>query len=154
MKNGEARLLLGFPPNSRPTPSQVKAAYKSKVWDSHPDRFPADKRNYAESRFKMISEAYSCLLPGAILQWYCAQTFKMGVTKSRHNPSICFRWRNFKFSYLHMGHADWGTKGAWRWKTSSFSWPSLPFCYAWNSWTWKSKYYQGLQKGKRSKSIT
>ncbi|XP_021768630.1 uncharacterized protein LOC110732952 isoform X2 [Chenopodium quinoa] len=102
MKNGEARLLLGFPPNSRPTPSQVKAAYKSKVWDSHPDRFPADKRNYAESRFKMISEAYSCLLPGAILQWYCAQTFKMGVTKSRHNPSICFRWRNFKFR-VHGG---------------------------------------------------
>ncbi|XP_021769925.1 uncharacterized protein LOC110734184 isoform X1 [Chenopodium quinoa] len=64
MKNGEARLLLGFPPNSRPTPSQVKAAYKRKVWDFHPDRFPADKRSYAESRFKMISEAYSCLLPG------------------------------------------------------------------------------------------
>uniref|UniRef100_A0A803LEU3 J domain-containing protein n=1 Tax=Chenopodium quinoa TaxID=63459 RepID=A0A803LEU3_CHEQI len=67
MKNGEARLLLGFPPNSRPTPSQVKAAYKRKVWDFHPDRFPADKRSYAESRFKMISEAYSCLLPGNCL---------------------------------------------------------------------------------------
>ncbi|XP_021768631.1 uncharacterized protein LOC110732952 isoform X3 [Chenopodium quinoa] len=77
MKNGEARLLLGFPPNSRPTPSQVKAAYKSKVWDSHPDRFPADKRNYAESRFKMISEAYSCLLPGGGISSSATYTWVM-----------------------------------------------------------------------------
>ncbi|KNA19578.1 hypothetical protein SOVF_059780 isoform B [Spinacia oleracea] len=62
MKSGEARLLLGFPPNSRPTPSQVKAAYKRKVWDVHPDLFPVDKASYAESQFKMISEAYKCLL--------------------------------------------------------------------------------------------
>ncbi|KAL2935037.1 Chaperone protein DnaJ [Bienertia sinuspersici] len=62
MKSGEARLLLGFPPNSHPTPSQVKAAYKRKVWDVHPDRVPVDKRIYAESQFKTISEAYNCLL--------------------------------------------------------------------------------------------
>lgn len=64
MKSREARLLLGFPPDYRPTPSQVKAAYKRKVWDVHPDRFPANERSYAESQFKMISEACACLLPG------------------------------------------------------------------------------------------
>lgn len=64
MKGNEARLLLGFPPNSRPTPSQVKAAYKRKVWDVHPDRFPTHERSYAESQFKVISEAYASLLPG------------------------------------------------------------------------------------------
>ncbi|XP_056686208.1 protein CAJ1 isoform X7 [Spinacia oleracea] len=115
MKSGEARLLLGFPPNSRPTPSQVKAAYKRKVWDVHPDLFPVDKASYAESQFKMISEAYKCLLT--------AGGGPRGSSSS--------------------GRADWGTKGAWR-KTSSFSWPTLPSGFVWNSWTWRYKCYQGL----------
>ncbi|KAJ1412518.1 DnaJ domain containing protein [Sesbania bispinosa] len=64
MDANEARILLGFPPNSRPTPSQVKSAYKKKVWESHPDLFPSHEKPLAESRFKLISEAYTCLLPG------------------------------------------------------------------------------------------
>ncbi|XP_050264396.1 uncharacterized protein LOC126708625 isoform X1 [Quercus robur] len=62
MQGDEARTLLGFPPNSHPTLSQVKAAYKRKVWESHPDLFPAQQKPHAESKFKLISEAYSCLL--------------------------------------------------------------------------------------------
>lgn len=34
---------------------QVKAAYKRKVWDVHPDLFPVDKASYAESQFKMVT---------------------------------------------------------------------------------------------------
>ncbi|XP_031381674.1 uncharacterized protein LOC116196202 isoform X2 [Punica granatum] len=64
MRGDEARVLLGFPHNSRPTPSQVKAAFKKKVWESHPDLFPVNEKLKAESRFKRISEAYSCLLSG------------------------------------------------------------------------------------------
>ncbi|XP_027352630.1 uncharacterized protein LOC113863297 [Abrus precatorius] len=60
----EAKTLLGFPPNSRPSPSQVKSAYKKKVWESHPDLFPSHEKLLAESKFKMISEAYTCLLSG------------------------------------------------------------------------------------------
>ncbi|KAG7012693.1 hypothetical protein SDJN02_25446 [Cucurbita argyrosperma subsp. argyrosperma] len=45
--------------------SQVKEAYKRKVWDSHPDLFPAHQKSQAESKFKLISEAYSFLLSGA-----------------------------------------------------------------------------------------
>ncbi|XP_031280812.1 protein CAJ1-like isoform X5 [Pistacia vera] len=62
MHGDEARVLLGFPPNYRPTLSQVKAAYRRKVWESHPDLFPLDKKPHAESKFKLISEAYTCLL--------------------------------------------------------------------------------------------
>ncbi|KAI6672610.1 hypothetical protein NL676_000516 [Syzygium grande] len=65
MRSDEARVLLGFPPNSRPTPSQVKAAFKKKVWESHPDLFPANEKPTAESKFKLISEACNCLLSGA-----------------------------------------------------------------------------------------
>ncbi|XP_044502522.1 uncharacterized protein LOC123223420 [Mangifera indica] len=65
MHGDEARVLLGFPPNYRPTISQVKAAYRRKVWESHPDLFPLDKKPHAESKFKLISEAYTCLLSGA-----------------------------------------------------------------------------------------
>ncbi|XWS76719.1 hypothetical protein CRYUN_Cryun01aG0201900 [Craigia yunnanensis] len=61
MQGDEARLLLGFPPNSRPTPSQVKAAYRKKVWESHPDLFPVHEKPSAESKFKLIAEAYTCL---------------------------------------------------------------------------------------------
>ncbi|OMO82247.1 hypothetical protein COLO4_23146 [Corchorus olitorius] len=54
MQGDEARLLLGFPPNSRPTPSQVKAAYRKKVWESHPDLFPVHEKPAAESKFKLF----------------------------------------------------------------------------------------------------
>ncbi|XP_022757733.1 uncharacterized protein LOC111304945 [Durio zibethinus] len=64
MQGDEARLLLGFPPNSRPTPSQVKAAYRKKVWESHPDLFPVHEKPSAESKFKLITEAYTCLQSG------------------------------------------------------------------------------------------
>ncbi|TYH62907.1 hypothetical protein ES332_D07G152800v1 [Gossypium tomentosum] len=65
MQGDEARLLLGFPPNSRPSPSQIKAAYRKKVWESHPDLFPVHEKHSAESKFKLIAEAYTCLRSGS-----------------------------------------------------------------------------------------
>ncbi|KAF5743843.1 hypothetical protein HS088_TW08G00431 [Tripterygium wilfordii] len=64
MLGDEARVLLGFPANSRPSPSQVKAAYRKKVWESHPDLFPVGEKSKAESKFKLISEAYTSLVSG------------------------------------------------------------------------------------------
>ncbi|XWS31890.1 hypothetical protein CRYUN_Cryun23aG0114300 [Craigia yunnanensis] len=64
MQGDEAGLLLGFPPNSRPTPSQAKAAYRKKVWESHPDLFPVHEKPSAESTFKLIAEAYTYLQSG------------------------------------------------------------------------------------------
>ncbi|XP_026452512.1 protein CAJ1 isoform X2 [Papaver somniferum] len=64
MQGDEARELLGLSSTSHPTPSQVKAAYKRKAWESHPDRFPANEKLSAETKFKLISEAYSCLKLG------------------------------------------------------------------------------------------
>ncbi|XP_034691740.1 uncharacterized protein LOC117918886 isoform X1 [Vitis riparia] len=53
MRGDEARLLLGFPPTSRLTSSQIKAAYKSKAWEYHPDRVPVQEKPGAESKFKL-----------------------------------------------------------------------------------------------------
>ncbi|XP_072996137.1 uncharacterized protein [Typha latifolia] len=64
MQSGAAKKLLGFSPNSRPTLSQIKAAYRRKVLESHPDLFPAHEKSQAESKFKQVSEAYSCLQEG------------------------------------------------------------------------------------------
>ncbi|WOG83897.1 hypothetical protein DCAR_0103075 [Daucus carota subsp. sativus] len=64
MRADEAIHLLGFPPNSRPSPSQVKEAYKKLVWETHPDRFPLPQKPQAECRFKLVSEAYTYLLSG------------------------------------------------------------------------------------------
>lgn len=33
---------------------QLKEAYKRKVWDSHPDLFPAHEKSQAESKFKLV----------------------------------------------------------------------------------------------------
>lgn len=33
---------------------QVKAAYKRKAWEFHPDRFPLDEKSHAESKFKLV----------------------------------------------------------------------------------------------------
>ncbi|CAK9145277.1 unnamed protein product [Ilex paraguariensis] len=65
MHADEARVLLGFPPDTRPTLDQVKAAYKRKVWETHPDRFPVHQKPHAECKFKLISEAYTYLQSGA-----------------------------------------------------------------------------------------
>ncbi|XP_058076159.1 uncharacterized protein LOC131224790 isoform X5 [Magnolia sinica] len=65
MQVDDARELLGFSSDSHPTPSQIKAAYRRKAWESHPDRFPAHEKSHAESKFKSISEAYSCLQAAA-----------------------------------------------------------------------------------------
>ncbi|XP_011079483.1 uncharacterized protein LOC105162990 isoform X2 [Sesamum indicum] len=59
MRSDEAKILLGFPPNSIPSPTQIKAAYRRKAWQTHPDRFPPHLKPEAESKFKLISEAYS-----------------------------------------------------------------------------------------------
>ncbi|XP_071686739.1 uncharacterized protein [Rutidosis leptorrhynchoides] len=64
MLGEEAKLLLGFLPDSTPSSSQVKAAYKKKALETHPDRFPLSQRSLAESNFKLISEAYTCLQSG------------------------------------------------------------------------------------------
>uniref|UniRef100_A0A7N1A4Z2 J domain-containing protein n=1 Tax=Kalanchoe fedtschenkoi TaxID=63787 RepID=A0A7N1A4Z2_KALFE len=64
MLGDEARLLLGFPPDSHPSYSQIKAAYRKKVWECHPDRVPQHQKPSAESQFKLISEAYNCMLSG------------------------------------------------------------------------------------------
>ncbi|ANM65453.1 Chaperone DnaJ-domain superfamily protein [Arabidopsis thaliana] len=82
MEVEEAKILLGFPPNSRPDPSQVKAAYRKKVWESHPDLFPDDQKLVAESKFKSISEAYSCLESGDVKgQWY----YRAGKKTTQHS---------------------------------------------------------------------
>ncbi|KAL3604358.1 hypothetical protein D5086_005217 [Populus alba] len=74
MQGDEARVLLGFPPNSRPTLSQVKAAYRKKVWESHPDLFPLHEKPGAESKFKLISEAYTYLQTAKDISCCCANT--------------------------------------------------------------------------------
>ncbi|KAJ8623552.1 hypothetical protein MRB53_032081 [Persea americana] len=61
MQGDDARKLLGFPSSSHPTLSEVKAAYKRKAWEFHPDRYPLHEKSHAESKFKLISEAYSFL---------------------------------------------------------------------------------------------
>ncbi|RZC88206.1 hypothetical protein C5167_016012 [Papaver somniferum] len=55
MQGDEARALLGLSSTSHLTPSQVKAAYKRKAWESHPDRFPANEKFSAETKFKLVA---------------------------------------------------------------------------------------------------
>ncbi|XP_062186590.1 uncharacterized protein LOC133890156 [Phragmites australis] len=64
MRSSEAMELLGFPPYSWPSPSEVKAAYRRMAMESHPDRFPTHLKSQAESKFKEVAEAYSCLKDG------------------------------------------------------------------------------------------
>uniref|UniRef100_A0A453AZ33 J domain-containing protein n=1 Tax=Aegilops tauschii subsp. strangulata TaxID=200361 RepID=A0A453AZ33_AEGTS len=40
------------------------AAYRRMVMESHPDRVPTHEKPQAESKFKQIVEAYSCLKDG------------------------------------------------------------------------------------------
>jgi curved DNA-binding protein CbpA len=54
----------------------VKAAYKKKALENHPDRFPPDCKSQAEARFKLISEAYTRLRSVSFpLQHVCFSVF-------------------------------------------------------------------------------
>lgn len=63
MHSKDAWAVLGLPYNA--TPLQVKAAYKQKALQNHPDRFPSEVKLEAEARFKNISEAYNLLKSGS-----------------------------------------------------------------------------------------
>ncbi|XP_048226382.1 uncharacterized protein LOC107260937 isoform X1 [Ricinus communis] len=128
MQGDEARVLLGFPPSSRPTPSQIKAAYRKKVWESHPDLFPVQEKPCAESRFKSISEAYALLL----------------------SVFICKLLLN---SYLFSSCEDWHAKSTWRKEQSHFNPDPFPIYYSGNGWTGRIKCLQGIQKAERDISL-
>ena len=51
--------LLGVLPSA--TPDELKAAYRRKALEHHPDRHASDEREKAEQAFKAISEAYAKL---------------------------------------------------------------------------------------------
>ncbi|GLJ20905.1 hypothetical protein SUGI_0381390 [Cryptomeria japonica] len=66
MRKSEATALLGLPSDAFPTQAELKVAYRKKAWESHPDRFPPSEKSHAESKFKQVSEAYTCLKTGKI----------------------------------------------------------------------------------------
>ncbi|XP_034691744.1 uncharacterized J domain-containing protein C63.13 isoform X4 [Vitis riparia] len=90
MRGDEARLLLGFPPTSRLTSSQIKAAYKSKAWEYHPDRVPVQEKPGAESKFKLISEAYNFLLDVS-----CWKAYQLTGLWRQRNKLCKKMWRSF-----------------------------------------------------------
>lgn len=73
---------------------QVKAAYRKKVWETHPDCFPVHLKPNAELKFKMVSfplcRHKKCLLSSFLLMI----------------PAAAFRW-NFIFINLpwSLGYA-------------------------------------------------
>ncbi|XP_027099919.1 uncharacterized protein [Coffea arabica] len=80
MEGEEAKLLLGFPPHSHPSPSQVKTAYKSKVWDTHPDRFPPHLKSKAEHRFKLVCSFFPRLaIPSYELSPVAASSYTVSL---------------------------------------------------------------------------
>ncbi|XP_017415979.1 uncharacterized protein LOC108326894 isoform X1 [Vigna angularis] len=115
----EAKLLLGFPPNSRPTPSQVKSAYRKKVWESHPDRFPSHEKPLAESKFKLISEAYTCLqsgrrnVSGSVEYSHVVRTGFSRAHGGRKNHAMI----KVPFVLIILGTVALGGFNAWRWPT-------------------------------------
>ncbi|KAF1869672.1 hypothetical protein Lal_00017247 [Lupinus albus] len=100
MDANEAKILLGFPPNSRPTPSQVKSAYKKKVWESHPDLFPSHEKPLAESRFKLV------IISANLFKYWQAIPFMFYDFRSLRMPAACAREDcvlDFLFSFLKCG---------------------------------------------------
>ncbi|XP_058076155.1 uncharacterized protein LOC131224790 isoform X3 [Magnolia sinica] len=96
MQVDDARELLGFSSDSHPTPSQIKAAYRRKAWESHPDRFPAHEKSHAESKFKSISEAYSCLQADLLILigltrifQFCLRNLFEGFGEASVAPTCC-----------------------------------------------------------------
>nr|ADE76057.1 unknown [Picea sitchensis] len=116
MRASEAKALLGFGSDAFPTQSEVKAAYRKKVWESHPDRFPPGEKSLAESKFKLVSEAYTCLKTGTISGEPTSSCYvhvvRRGVPKkSMHgNPTLV----KIPFAILILGTAVFGGLNATR----------------------------------------
>jgi len=116
MRPSEAKALLGLASDAFPTQSEVKAAYRKKVWESHPDRFPPGEKSLAESKFKLVSEAYTCLKTGTISGGTTSSCYvhvvRTGVPKkSIHaNPTLV----KIPFAILILGTAVLGGFNATR----------------------------------------
>nr|XP_027118776.1 uncharacterized protein LOC113736006 isoform X2 [Coffea arabica] len=91
MEGEEAKLLLGFPPHSHPSPSQVKTAYKSKVWDTHPDRFPPHLKSNAEHRFNIIFKSCEKWSSKSMWQWGASRSDCCSLPP--HCSEHCCFWR-------------------------------------------------------------
>lgn len=116
MRASEAKALLGLASDAFPTQSEVKAAYRRKVWESHPDRFPHGEKSLAESKFKLVSEAYTCLKTGTICGEPTSSCYvhvvRTGVPrKGMHgNPTLL----KIPFAILILGTAGLGGFNATR----------------------------------------
>ncbi|TYG36373.1 hypothetical protein ES288_D13G060000v1 [Gossypium darwinii] len=53
--NDRTLVWLTLPFHSRPTSSQIKKAYRKKVWESYPNLFLVHEKHSAESKFKLVS---------------------------------------------------------------------------------------------------
>ncbi len=56
----QAKRILGFPPNTFPSPDEVKKNYRQKALENHPDRNPSDQAG-AEARMKDVNQAKDIL---------------------------------------------------------------------------------------------
>ncbi|KAL9691200.1 hypothetical protein QQ045_011619 [Rhodiola kirilowii] len=88
MQGDEARLLLGFPPNSRPSYSQIKAAYRKKVLECHPDRVPQHLKPSAESQFKMVKPCSQFMFSSisflvVLIKYSYSRVVRTGVPRSQ-----------------------------------------------------------------------
>ncbi|KAI3449338.1 hypothetical protein Pfo_006003 [Paulownia fortunei] len=118
MQSDEAKILLGFPPNSLPSQSQVKAAYRRKAWETHPDRFPAHEKAQAECKFKLILEAYTFLNSGGSPQIVSTASYsrvvKTGVPRRTHGGQRNMRVASVPFLLIILGALTLGGSTASR----------------------------------------
>ncbi|KAL0436037.1 UNVERIFIED_CONTAM: protein CAJ1 [Sesamum radiatum] len=110
MRGDEAKILLGFLPNSIPSPTQVKAAYRRKALETHPDRFPPHLKPDAESKFKLISEAYSFFTNTASYSW----VVKTGVPRAHRGQRRNMRLASVPFLVIILGALTLGGSTASR----------------------------------------
>ncbi|KAL9272016.1 hypothetical protein AKJ16_DCAP26187 [Drosera capensis] len=132
MEIRQARLLLGFPPNSRPTPSQVKAAFRERVWDFHPDRVPDHAKAHAESKFKLFP-----------LEDFMDEYMDEYDVRSLQLAFVW--WRRFIISCLFTSCENWSSSSNRR-KKLGLDGCSILLHNFWSSRTWRTKRHEGLQE--------
>ncbi|XP_011079482.1 uncharacterized protein LOC105162990 isoform X1 [Sesamum indicum] len=150
MRSDEAKILLGFPPNSIPSPTQIKAAYRRKAWQTHPDRFPPHLKPEAESKFKLISEAYSFftntggngrIQPTGISFWFSNGNHQTRITIMLIDPSPIT-------SIIFSGCENWSSKSTPWTKKHETCFCSFPCHNFGSTYAWWINCFQGLSKTK------
>lgn len=120
MSFDQAKAVLGFPPNSSPTPDEVKAAYRSKAFENHPDRGGSnDKLVEINVAKEILDGKYRAQGgPGSSREWHRPDDARR-KQEAENVAKEKARQQSISVSFEEAKHKDLPTNVEWKFRSKA-----------------------------------